>query len=271
MDLGKRIRATAEIAEPEAIATSLNIPLEIVQGVISGEISDDFLADYDSKTQIKMVEKTVIVKGNLVQVVQHSPLAAAFAKYASQHNKTAVIDLEPYPTLPLYLGVSVSRIPTDINMLWDEEIDNKECQKNLFAYMPIPGNQGSMEPVLGAYPTVVINTHLCDWAKIAPMAGIIYVPVTQNEAGIHRLYQMLANNKVYQNKIQIVWIKGPGSISDTESLSIVRRFSDVQIAGHIAEMFMDCNSTAYEKHIPQILSSVFPYQKAKKSLFPMFR
>ena len=56
LNLADKIRDLSTYAEPESISEALSIPLNIVTGVLNGEISEEVLAQYDPSMAIKMVE-----------------------------------------------------------------------------------------------------------------------------------------------------------------------------------------------------------------------
>lgn len=141
LNLADKIRELSVYAEPESISEALSIPLDIVKGVLSGEINEEALAQYDPAAAVRMIEKQIITRGRIISVVQYTPLAAEFALYISQHNSVAAIDLELYSTLPLFFGLNISNIPQYSNVLWDEHLDNKPFQENIYIYSLPPGQR----------------------------------------------------------------------------------------------------------------------------------
>lgn len=62
MNLADKIRELSVYAEPESISEALSIPLDIVKGVLSGEINEEALAQYDPAAAVRMIEKQIITR-----------------------------------------------------------------------------------------------------------------------------------------------------------------------------------------------------------------
>ena len=71
--LADRIRKMAESVDPELIASSLRIPLDIVKGILSGEIPDEILDSYDpgKPPELRVVEKKSLLLRNPHLQVQY--------------------------------------------------------------------------------------------------------------------------------------------------------------------------------------------------------
>ncbi len=54
MNLADKIRELSVYAEPESISEALSIPLDIVKGVLSGEINEEALAQYDPALELEI-------------------------------------------------------------------------------------------------------------------------------------------------------------------------------------------------------------------------
>lgn len=259
MKLTDRIRNMAEQIEVQDIAISLGLPVELVEGVINGTVDESTLKDYDPASKVTVVDKHIITRGHILAVLQSAPLAAEIALYLSSMQPTAVIDLERYSNLPIHIGMEIYEIPQSVNILWDEFIDQKEYRKNLFVYtLPNPKNINLIDSVFNYYPIVVLNLPAEQLEKILPIVNILYLPVSQDNAGVHKAYQVISQNKPYEEKVHLIWITKQ---NDNKYLSIVRNFSNVHIAGYISE-------GQYQKHIPKIMESLFPANR--KKIFGIF-
>lgn len=270
MNLADKIREMSLLVEEEKIAESLSIPFELVKGVLSGDISDEDLKDYDPLRNKKtlVVEKKVFTRGKVLMTVGHGPLAGIMAMCLAQKNAVAVVDLETYPTLPFYIGMRASDLPQYVNFLWDDSFDKKQYKENLFVYLmpPKEDNPNGLNEVFKAFQTVIINCPENNWMEYASIADIIYIPQVQNLAGIHKLFQMTTNNK-YEEKIQGVWIDNELK-SKPQYLNVLREFSNILITGTIPEMYIDINPNKYLQPVKKILQPVFPELKSgPKKLF----
>lgn len=261
LNLADKIRDLSTYAEPESISEALSIPLNIVTGVLNGEISEEVLAQYDPSMAIKMVEKQVITRGRVIAVAQYAPLVAEFALHVSQHNSVAAIDLEPYSTLPLYFGMNIGNIPQWTNPLWDEHLDNKPYKENIYIYSLPPG-QRNIKPIariLDTYPTTVINVPIELLFVAQKLADIIYLPVPQNLAGVFKIKQILSQDKL--EKGQIVWITNQ---DNNQHISILRQFSNIQVAGCVPDLSVEIDPQKYKRNISKILEPLYPAQRPKR-------
>jgi len=263
LNLADKIRELSVYAEPESISEALSIPLDIVKGVLSGEINEEALAQYDPAAAVRMIEKQIITRGRIISVVQYAPLAAEFALYISQHNSVAAIDLELYSTLPLFFGLNISNIPQYSNVLWDEHLDNKPFQENIYIYSLPPGQRDirPLAKILDTYPTTVINTPIDSIEVAQKLSDMIYLPVYQNQAGVYKIHQILRQNKLLEEKIQIVWITNQ---DNPQYLSILRQFSNIQVAGYIPDLAQDIKPQKYKRNISKILEPLYPGQRQPK-------
>ncbi len=128
----------SEIIEPEAIASALNLPLKLVQGVLEGTITESALDEYNpGKTQIAVVEKTVLTRGKTIAIIDAPAVAAAMAVYIAEQHTVGVLDADHYPILPLFTGLSAKDLPRYVNYLWDKETESRPSHKeNLFLFLP---------------------------------------------------------------------------------------------------------------------------------------
>jgi len=247
----------AEIVEEEEISVALSIPIELVKGVLDGSIDEEKLKEFNPSKPVTVIERQVITRGQVIGILQNSPLAAEIAMFISTKHATAVIDLEQYPVLPLYCGMSVEQIPQFTNLLWDIQMDKKEYIPNLFVYSLPERNLTRISEVVKNFPTVVINCPIDLWEDIYPLVNILYIPVPQNIAGIHTIRQILAKAPQCEEKFNIVWIK-TDSLNESQCLSIIRRFSNIQVAGQIPELGLEIKPQKHQRYIAQILESLFP-------------
>lgn len=259
----------AEIVEEEEISKALSIPVDLIKGVLDGSIDEEILKEFNPSKPITVVERQVITRGQVIGVLQNSPLAAELAMFIATKHATAVIDLEQYPVLPLYCGMNIEQIPQHTNLLWDTHMDKKEYMPNLLIYSMPEIDLKRISDVLKNFPTVVLNCPVELWEEIYPIADVFYVPVPQNIAGIHKVRQMLAKTPQYEEKAQIVWIKAE-SLNESQCLSIIRKFSNIRVAGQIPELSLEIKPQKYQRYITKILEPLFP-ETRKNGLLSIFK
>lgn len=259
----------AEIVEEAEISAALSIPIELVKAVLDGSIDEEKLKEFNPSKPVTVIERQVITRGQVIGVLQNSPLAAEIAMFVSTKHATAVIDLEQYPVLPLYCGMSIEQIPQFTNLFWDIQINKKEYKSNLFVYSLPDRDLARIGDLIKNFPTVVINCPFELWEGIYPIADVLYVPVPQNIAGIYKVRQMLSKTPQYEEKAQIVWIKTE-SLNESQCLSIIRRFSNIQVAGQIPELGLEIRPQKYQRYITKILEPLFP-ETRKNGLLSIFK
>lgn len=259
----------AEIVEEEEISKALSIPIDLIKGVLNGSVDEETLKEFNPLRPITVVERQVITRGQVIGVLQNSPLTAELAMFISTKFATAVIDLEQYPVLPLYCGMSIEDVPQHTNLLWDACMDKKEYMPNLFVYSMPERDLTRISDVLKKFPTVVLNCPIELWEELYPITDVFYVPVPQNIAGIHKIRQILAKTPQYEEKLQIVWIKSE-ALNEAQCLSIIRRFSNIQIAGQIPELSLEIKPQKYQRYITKILEPLFP-ETRKSGLLSIFK
>lgn len=263
INLAEQIRDMSRLFEAEAIAESLQIPLNLVESVISGDADDEALKNFDPSRnkETVLVEKKIITRGKVLLVVGNSSLAAGMAMRLAEDQIVAVMDVEIYPTLPIYLGLSISEIPQKVNIVWDNNIDNKKCG-NLVVY------QGKLSDVMaeicGTYSAVVINCSIDTWRQYATIADLVFVPQTADIAGLYTISQMFADNK-YEDKSQIVWTDG--DMPEPQCLNVIRKFTGIQVAGRYPGMNAMINPEKSKKLADKILQSVIPQGKRSEGGF----
>lgn len=105
--LADRIRKMAESVDPELIASSLRIPLDIVKGILSGEIPDEILDSYDpgKPPELRVVEKKKYVHSKIIGVFSPggcgaTTVTALISLIASENIEDVLaIDLNEYGQL----------------------------------------------------------------------------------------------------------------------------------------------------------------------------
>lgn len=94
LNLADKIRDLSTYAEPESISEALSIPLNIVTGVLNGEISEEVLAQMQSKiTAIKQAKQTQKENSAIIQELTFK-LAEAQAKETKIAEELLELEIE---------------------------------------------------------------------------------------------------------------------------------------------------------------------------------
>lgn len=254
MSIADRIRAMITDYSAEEIATSLRIPLDLIEGILSGTVDERSLQDFDPSSKVTLVDKHIITRGNVLGILENPKLAAEIALYLSKSQATAVIDLEKYPTLPIHLGIEVKDIPRITNYLWDNDLTKTEYKNNLYLYGIPPNTEINLSPLFKSYPSVIINCSIEQMPNIYPLVDVFYIPIEQNDAGVYRLYQIFLHYKQYESHTHIVWICKNNS---EKYLTRLRSFTNAHVAGCLYD-------TNYSKYIEKILEPILPAKKKRR-------
>lgn len=253
MSIVNRIRAMITDYTAQEIATSLRMPLELVEGIINGTIDESALEDYDPASKVTVVDKHIITRGHILAVLENPKLAAEIALRLSNIQSTAVIDLEKYATLPIHLGLDIKSIPKTTNYLWDNNITPTAYKKNLYLYAMPQQTETGLNQLFRSHPCVVINCSVEQMANIYPVADIFYIPVKQDGAGIYFLYQILKQYKQYETYTHVVWLC---KNNNEKYLSQLRCFTSAPVAGCL-------HNSNYGKQLEKILEPILPAKKKR--------
>ena len=251
MGIADRIRMMAIDYSAQEIATSLKMPIDLVEGIIKGVVNETALKDYDPASKITVVDKHIITRGHVLAVLENPKLAAEIALRVSRYQSTAVIDLEKYSTLPIHLGLDIKNIPKVMNYFWDNDTTHTAYKDNIFLYGVPQQVEKSLNSLFRLYPYVVINCSADDMDSILPMSDVIYIPAEQNDAGIYRLYQIFMQYKRHEEQAHIVWLCRS---NNDKYLSQLRSFTSAYVAGCL-------HDTNYEKQLEKILEPILPQKK----------
>jgi len=146
--LADRIRGMAEYVDKESIAKAVGLPVHIIEGVLSGEIPDEALEEFDPSRppDIRVVEQKRFVRSRVIGILSPggcggTVLTASLAALSSQRVKHAVaaFDFSEFPFLPAALGLN-SQDAFSLNTIWNGDEDFKEkishsYLKNLHIYV----------------------------------------------------------------------------------------------------------------------------------------
>lgn len=148
--LADRIRGMAEYVDKESIAKAVGLPVHIIEGVLSGEIPDEVLEEFDPSRppDIRVVEQKRFVRSRAIGILSPggcggTVLTASLAAVSSQRVKHAVaaFDFSEFPFLSAALGVNFNQDAFALNTIWSGNESFKERishsrLKNLHIYVP---------------------------------------------------------------------------------------------------------------------------------------
>jgi len=146
--LADRIRGMAEYVDKESIAKAVGLPVRIIEGILSGEIPDEALEEFDPSRppDIRVVEQKRFVRSRVIGILSPggcggTVLTASLAAVSSQRVKHAVaaFDFSEFPFLPAALGLNQDAF--SLNIIWDGDESFREKiphprLKNLYVYVP---------------------------------------------------------------------------------------------------------------------------------------
>ncbi len=125
MDLSEKILKMAEIMDTESISRAVEIPVDVVEGFLSGEINPEILQNYDinRKTEIRVVEKKRFISSKTIGVI--SPGGSGGSTFASAlayllagkvEGEVALLDLNSISLEPVILGIDEEEYLEYINL-----------------------------------------------------------------------------------------------------------------------------------------------------------
>ena len=161
MNLGDRIRKMCRYRTTEEIAEELGLELEVVEGIISGSISDDALSDYnpDNKIDIRIVEKKTFVRSSVIGLISlgssgGTTLTASLASVAALSNSESMVtavDYNEFSTLGSSLGIQYSQgnYPSLAGWAVTETVDQYQIRHPAIKNLKIVLGPGSLNSYFG--------------------------------------------------------------------------------------------------------------------------
>lgn len=285
-NLADRIRKMAEMIEPEYISASLKLPLEVVKGIINGEIPDEILSHYDpaKPPEVRIVEKKHYVRNKVIAVygpggTGATSVAGMLALMIANHGRTVcAVDLSEYSALGYYLGIDCWREKAVkyTNILWmtgkHENLEITTEQENLKV---IPGAatakkhqeadwasiQKQLEEISRQYETVILDLpHNFELSRpVIDRADCLILVMKGDEPGINALWQMKPLLEAYLGKTYVVFNKA----------------REITLPAEIKEILEYTAGKAYLQYDPKLKFDAFESLKSefarsvKRSLLPL--
>lgn len=220
-NLSDRIRGMADYFSSEDIAKAVGIPLNIVDGILSGEIPGEILENFNpaKPPDIKVVNRDRIVRSRVIGIVSMggggaTTLTSSLASLSAQQleQSVAAVDLNEFSSLPLGLGLpaagdQILKLP---NLLWVNPTNIRENAlvhpklKNLSVFIGAPTPLKHNEMETGKWASVLNHTGNefslvwvdCPsspnrWPDIFPILDFIIIVVKLDFISLHTLWQLL--------------------------------------------------------------------------------
>lgn len=268
-EIAQRIRDMSEHLGEEHIARALDLPVDVVHGVLKGTISDEVLKDYDPARplDVRLVEKKKYVRSRIIGVLSPggcgaTTLTASLASLAARSSgqPVAVLDFNEYATMGSVLGIDNRREKAALypNILWW----NGNNIKEVFIKHP---NIENMSIVLGAATTErhqeidfqataslleeVARFHSLTWADcplspvlwpyLLPKMDLVIIVLRADTNSINTLWQMLPALRTYNQLDKCVLVinlaGGQGWLPESKCQKEVRELSDMPLLAILPE------------------------------------
>lgn len=266
--IAKRIREMAEILDEEYIARAINIPVKTVRGVLSGEIPDNALDDFDPECppDVRLIEQEKFIRSKLIGILSTSgcgatTLTASLAILSAKKSNlpVAAVDLNELSYLGYTFGLDVLGEQTAFfpNILWwntSEDVKSSLVQHpeidNLFfvlgaataeRYAELKPDKiaSSLKSLAGAYSTVWVDcpTSPYLWKNVTPYLDMLIFVVRPDISHLMSFWQAMPLLQEQKSKTVVV-INGEnaeGSLSTADCRRIINETTGVSIVASLPE------------------------------------
>lgn len=295
MNLGKKIIKMSEFMDAESIAKAVEIPLEIIEGFIQGEIAEEVLSNYDvtKPAEIRIVEQKTFIRSRTVGVVATNEInrslvtanmAVRLAKRVNQD--VALIDLAELTSQAVYLDLNSKDKVGSLNFLMEANDTFKSKGQPhplienlaLFLGSTNPINHQNLteekmidiiEDVSSNYGIVLIEcpSGIKYLDKILPSLDLIVVVTGQNMVELNKYKHIFGylESKNLLDRVSVI-TEGenePGNLGAQETKRVIKSFGNVNIIGTInydtsaKKLENIFNKTKYTENIDKILGEIF--------------
>jgi putative flippase GtrA len=261
--LADRIRGMAQyLDDPHVIAKTLGLEESIVEGVLSGEIPDESLENYNiaKPAEIKIVEQKRFIRSRAIGVIAtnnyEGSLLTAYmaANLADQVSyDIAIADFNEFPVQSTLLDVNNANHAMSINFLLNEEDDFKDkgqshpTIKNLSLFLGttnIAQNQvltdekviSLLSDISANYGVVFIDCpNTSRWKAVLPFLDFIIIVVDQSHAGLSRythIYNYIDSLKI-TDRVSVVLVNDgqTNNIPSTDARKYIHLTSNIPVIG----------------------------------------
>lgn len=233
-NLAQRIREMSKVVDEEYIARALNIPLDIIRGVLSGEIPDEALENFDPSRppDVRIVEQKKFVRSKLIGIVSTggcgaTTLTASLAVLSARRTKNpiAAVDLNEFSHLGHALGLDVvgEKAAFYPNVSWwelsgtGESVVQHPVVENLFVvlgaataerYLELEGEVivSSLKEISGSYAVTWVDCPSWPgwWKTVVPLLDVLIFVLRPDAASISSLWQALPVLRDWEDKMVLV-------------------------------------------------------------------
>jgi len=258
----------AEVLEEEYIARALNIPVDTVRGVLSGEIPDCALEKFDLSRppEVRIIEQEKFVPSKLIGILSTGGcgatiLTASLAVLSAQRKKppVAAVDFNELSYLGYVFGMDVlgEQAAFFPNILWwntakevkssliqHPEIDNLffvlgAATAERYAELRPDRVADSLKALAGAYSSVWVDcpTSPYLWKNVVPLLDMLIFVVRPEISYLMSFWQGMSLLQDQKSKI-VVAINGEnadGTLSIADCRRIINETADVPIIASLPE------------------------------------
>jgi MinD-like ATPase involved in chromosome partitioning or flagellar assembly len=266
--IAKRIRDMAEVLDVEYIARALNIPLETVEGVLSGEIPDSALEEFDPKRppDVRLVEQDKFIRSKLIGIISTggcgaTTLTASLSVLLANRSNlpVAAVDLNELSYLGYAFGLDVlgEQAAFFPNILWwnnTEDVKSSLVQHpnvdNLsfvlgaataerYAELKTDKIEGSLKSLMGAYSAVLVDcpTSPYLWKNLTPYLDLLIFVVRPDISHLMSFWQGMSLLQDQKSKTMVVvnGENGEGSLSTADCRRIINETTGVSTIASLPE------------------------------------
>lgn len=238
-DLAQRIREMSKVVDEEYIARALNIPLDIIRGVLSGEIPDEVLENFEPSRppDVRIVEQKKFVRSKLIGIVSTggcgaTTLTASLAVLSARRTEKPIIavDLNEFSHLGYALGLDVAGEKAAFypNVSWwelsgtGESVVQHPAIENLFAVLGAATAErhlelkeevvaSSLKELSGSYAVTWVDCPSWPgwWKTVVPLLDVLIFVLRPDAASVSSLWQALPVLREWEDKMAVV-INGEG-------------------------------------------------------------
>lgn len=266
IDLAERIRRMAELFDEEHIARALEVPVEVVRGVLEGTVGEETLQDFDPRrTDVRLVERERFVRSRVVGVVSMggcggTTLTAALALRSAVSDVRAVaVDLNEFASLGPVLGIDAwgEEAAAYPNFLWwtgnveDVAVEHPDVPNlhlvlgaataERHAEFDFAGAGEVVRACARSFGAVYVDCPASPrlWPHVLPECDFVLVPVRADASSVRSLWQMLpvlrACAVVERCAVVVTFAGKEGGLSENECRRLIGRMFGLSVLGVLPE------------------------------------
>ncbi len=267
-NIAKRIREMAEILDVEYIARALNMPVDTVRGVLSGEIPDSALDDFNPERppEVRLVEQEKFIRSKIIGILSTggcgaTTLTASLSVLLANRTNfpVAAVDLNELSYLGYAFGLDVlgEQAAFFPNILWwnnTEDVKSSLVQHpnvdNLsfvlgaataerYAELKTDKIEGSLKSLMGAYSAVLVDcpTSPYLWKNLTPYLDLLIFVVRPDISHLMSFWQGMSLLQDQKSKTMVVvnGENGEGALSTADCRRIINETTGVSTIASLPE------------------------------------